>query len=215
MLGRTKSVSQENPDLGCIKRSKEERKKVTVQKFSTNLFLKARHGNDMTFYAHKNINMQQQVFQKITELLLHAFLMFWSKLKSFMVNQWNRFLLFQECIWQAKQHLSSFIDAVSDADQFLRNTEVSLLPPQGPTGPCREFLKETQRVLTSFERHFQTYIEQLQNCAASSKYLCPEKLKLLHETVVSHLLVRSSTLQAQGHVKEESLSRWRFTDYRL
>ncbi|RVE56939.1 hypothetical protein OJAV_G00211250 [Oryzias javanicus] len=112
-----------------------------------------------------------------------------------------------ECIWQARQHLSSFTDAVRDAAQFLQDTEVSLLPPQGPAGPCRESLKETQHALASLENRFQTYVEQLQNWEAASSYLCPEEMKQLQESVLSQLLVRRATLQAQGHVQEQSLSR--------
>lgn len=85
--------------------------------------------------------------------------------------------------------------------------EVSLLPPQGSAGLCSERLEETQNALSSLQQQFQTHVEQLQCQVTLLPYLTPQKMEQLQETILSHLLVRMSTLLAKGHIQRECLSR--------
>ncbi|KAI9528709.1 hypothetical protein NQZ68_017307 [Dissostichus eleginoides] len=120
--------------------------------------------------------------------------------------------VFSECdhqmanITQAKKSLSRYTCAVTQAAQFLREIEVSLLPPQGSAGLCSDRLPETQQALASLHQQFQTHVEQLQKQDALHPYLCPQKVEQLQENILSQLLVRMSTLQATGHIRLEYLS---------
>lgn len=105
------------------------------------------------------------------------------------------------------ESLRSYTCVVRQAVQFLRDVEVSLLPPQGAAGPCYERLQETQQSLASLQHHFQTYVEQIQSQVVLHPYLSPQKVEQLLENILSQLLVRMSTLQAKGHVQLESLKR--------
>ncbi|XP_031728981.1 nesprin-2-like isoform X3 [Anarrhichthys ocellatus] len=111
-----------------------------------------------------------------------------------------------ENISQAKESLRSYTSAVRQAAQFLRDIEVSLLPPQGSAGLCSERLEETQQALASLQQQFQTHVEQLQSQDALHPYLSPQRVQQLQENILSHLLVRMSTLQAKGHMRLECLS---------
>ncbi|XP_042357130.1 nesprin-2-like isoform X2 [Plectropomus leopardus] len=111
-----------------------------------------------------------------------------------------------EKISQAKESLRGYTCSVRQAAQFLRDIEVSLLPPQGSAGLCAERLEETQQALVSLQQQFQTHVEQLQRQTALHPYLCPQKVEQLQENILSQLLVRMSTLQAKGHLRLERLS---------
>jgi len=115
---------------------------------------------------------------------------------------------FQGNISRAKESLSSYTAAVRQAALFLRHVEVSLLPPQGSTGLCADRLEETQRALASLQQDFQTHVERLQNQGPPHPYLCPERVKRQREDVLSRLIVRMSTLQAEGHLRLERLARY-------
>lgn len=117
--------------------------------------------------------------------------------------------MFQRNLSEARDLLRSFTCAVDQAEQFLRELDLSLQPSQGSSGPCSGRVEETQRVLLSLQQHFQTHVENLQDQALSHPYLPPQKVQQLQENVLSQLLVRMSTLQAKGHVLLENLSRWR------
>ncbi len=82
-----------------------------------------------------------------------------------------------------------------------------MLPLQGSAGLCCERLEETEHALASLQQHFQKHVEQLQSHAAMHPYLCPQKVEQLQENILSHLLVRMSTLQAKGRIRLECLSR--------
>ncbi|GLD71901.1 nesprin-2, partial [Lates japonicus] len=110
-------------------------------------------------------------------------------------------------ILQARESLRNYTGTVKQAVQFLRDIEVSLLPPQGSAGPCAERLEETQQALASLQQQFQTHVEQLQSQFALHPYLSPQKVEQLQENILSQLLVRMSTLQAKGHIRLECLSR--------
>lgn len=116
--------------------------------------------------------------------------------------------MFQENITQARESLRSYTCSVKQAVQFLREIEVSLLPPQGSAGLCADRVEETQQALVSLQQQFQTHVEELQNQAALHPYLSPQKVEQLQESILSQLLVMMSTLQAKGHVKLECLSRY-------
>ncbi|KAM6917369.1 nesprin-2-like [Lycodopsis pacificus] len=111
-----------------------------------------------------------------------------------------------ENISQAKESLRSYMSAVKQAAQFLRDIEVSLLPLQGSAGLCSERLQETQQALASLQQQFQTHVEQLQSQDTLHRYLSPQRVQQLQENILSHLLVRMSTLQAKGHMRLEFLS---------
>ncbi|XP_035850399.1 nesprin-2-like isoform X2 [Sander lucioperca] len=111
-----------------------------------------------------------------------------------------------ENICQAKESLRGYTCAVQQAAQFLRDIEVSLLPPQGSAGLCSGRLEETRQALASLQQQFQTHVEQLQSQVTLHPYLSPQKVEQLQEKILSQLLVRMSTLQAKGHIRLECLS---------
>ncbi|KAI3367261.1 hypothetical protein L3Q82_008148 [Scortum barcoo] len=112
-----------------------------------------------------------------------------------------------ENIFQARESLRSYMSAVRQAARFLRDIEVSLLPPQGPAGLCSERLEGTQQALDLLQQQFQTHVEQLQSQVSLHPYLSPQKVEQLQENILSQLLVRMSTLQAKGHVQLEYVRR--------
>ncbi|XP_013765128.1 nesprin-2-like [Pundamilia nyererei] len=112
-----------------------------------------------------------------------------------------------ENITQARESLRSYTCSVKQAVQFLRDIEVSMLPPQGSAGVCGDRVEETQQALASLQQQFQIHVEQLQDQTALHPYLSPLKVEQLQESILSQLLVMMSTLQAKGHVKLECLSR--------
>lgn len=103
--------------------------------------------------------------------------------------------------------MRSYACAVGQAVQFLRDAEVSLLPPQGCAGPCSDRLQHSRQTLASLQQQFQTCVGQLQSQVTLHPYLCPQRVEQLQESILSQLLVRMSTLQAKGHIQLESLSR--------
>ncbi|KAA8578683.1 hypothetical protein FQN60_017503, partial [Etheostoma spectabile] len=111
-----------------------------------------------------------------------------------------------ENICQAKESLRGYTCAVQQAAQFLRDIQISLLPPQGSAGLCSGRLEETQQALASLQQQFQTHVERLQSQVTLHPYLSPQKVEQLQETILSQLLVRMSTLQAKGHIRLECLS---------
>ena len=111
-------------------------------------------------------------------------------------------------MFQARETLRSYTRAIRRAVQFLRDIEASLLPPQGPAGPCTKRLDETQEALATLQQQFQAHMDQLQSHFAPHPCLYPEKVEQLQENVLSQLLVRVSTLQAKGLVQLEGLSRY-------
>ncbi|XP_028420858.1 nesprin-2-like isoform X1 [Perca flavescens] len=111
-----------------------------------------------------------------------------------------------ENVCQAKESLRGYTCAVQQAAQFLRDIEVSLLPPQGSAGLCSGRLEETRQALASLQQQFQTHVERLQSQVTLHPYLSPQKVEQLQEKILSQLLVRMSTLQAKGHIRLECLS---------
>lgn len=118
------------------------------------------------------------------------------------------FLIFQENISQAKASLRSYTCAVKEAAQFLRDIEVSMLPPHGSTGLCCDALEQTQQAIASLQQQFQTHVVKLQDYVTLHPYLSPQKAEQLLENILSQLLVRMSTLQAKGHIRLERLCRY-------
>lgn len=116
--------------------------------------------------------------------------------------------LTQTSVSEAVESLRSYSALVRQAVQFLRTTEVALLPPYGSVGPCSRRLQETQQALDSLQNHFQTYVEQIQQQVELHPCLCPQKMQELQEHILSQLLVRMSTLQAKGHMQLDTLSRY-------
>ncbi|CAJ1074541.1 LOW QUALITY PROTEIN: nesprin-2 [Xyrichtys novacula] len=110
-------------------------------------------------------------------------------------------------ISKARESLRNYTTAVRQAAQFLRDIEVSLLPPYGSGGLCSERVEETQQALASLQQQFQIHVEQLQSQSALHPHLSPQKVEQLQENILSQLLVRMSTLQAKGHVQLDRLSR--------
>lgn len=115
--------------------------------------------------------------------------------------------MFQVNISQAMESLRSYICAVRQAVQFLKDMEVSLLPLQGSAGLCSERLVETQQALNNLQQQFQTHVEQVQDLVPLHPYLSPQKMEQLQENILSQILVRMSTLQARGHIQLENLCR--------
>lgn len=115
--------------------------------------------------------------------------------------------MFQVNISKARESFRSYTCAVKQAVQFLRDTEGSLLPPQGPAGPCSEQLEKAQQAVDALQRRFQTFVDQLQSQATLLSCLSPQKVEKLQENILSQLLVRMSTLQAKAQIRLESLRR--------
>ncbi|XP_061531423.1 nesprin-2-like [Phycodurus eques] len=108
-------------------------------------------------------------------------------------------------ISDARTSLRNYTHTVKQALQFLRDFEVSLLPLPALTGICCEKLEETQVILASLEDHFQPYMDQLSQVALHP-LLSPVELERLQESILSQLLVRMSTLKANGYLQLENLS---------
>lgn len=104
--------------------------------------------------------------------------------------------------------MRSYTGAVKQAVQFLRDTELFLLPPQGSAGLCSERLEETEQVLALLDQHFQPHLDQLQSKAPMHPYFNPEDVENLQKDVLSKLLVRMSTLKAKGEIQLESYVRY-------
>lgn len=115
--------------------------------------------------------------------------------------------MLQVNVSQARDLLRSYTCTVKEAALFLRDIEASLQPSQGSAGSCSDRMEETQRALHSLQQQFQTHVEQLQDQVISHPYLSPQKVQELQENILSHLLVKMSTLQAKGHIQLENLSR--------
>ena len=115
--------------------------------------------------------------------------------------------MFQVNISKAKDSFRSYTRAVKEAVQFLRDTEASLLPPQGSAGTCSGQLEKAQQAVDALEPRFQTHVDQLQDQATLLSRLCPQKVEKLQENILSQLLVRMSTLQAKAQIRLESLHR--------
>ncbi|KAF7644878.1 hypothetical protein LDENG_00214260, partial [Lucifuga dentata] len=112
-----------------------------------------------------------------------------------------------ENICQARESLRSYSSAVKHTVQFLKDAETSLLPPHGSAGPCSEQLEEAWQALASMEEQFKNHVDQLKTCVPQHPYLSPLDVARLQENILSQLLVRMSTLQAQIFVRLECLSR--------
>ncbi|KAG7509989.1 nesprin-2-like [Solea senegalensis] len=112
-----------------------------------------------------------------------------------------------ESVLQARESLRGYTSAVKRAALFLKDVEVSLLPPHSSAGLCSERLEEIQKALSALQQQFQTHVEQLQSQFSLHNLLSPQKAEQLQENILSQLLVRMSSLQAKGHHQLESLSR--------
>nr|XP_029131758.1 nesprin-2 [Labrus bergylta] len=125
-------------------------------------------------------------------------------LKKVLLNESDKQMLE---ISKARESFRNYTDAVRQAVQFLRDIEVSLLPPHGSAGLCSERVEQTQQALASLQQQFQTHIEKLQSQNELHPYVSPQRVEQLQENILSQLLVRMSTLQAKGHVHLDCLSR--------
>ncbi|XP_027891564.1 uncharacterized protein LOC114155726 isoform X3 [Xiphophorus couchianus] len=156
--------------------------------------------------------------KKVVELQMRAFQVLEQKKGSTKRRQYDKLMdlknsILNECdskmedMLRARDCLRSYTLAANKAFQFLQDMEVSLLPLQGSTGPCCERIKETQHALASLQHQFQAYIEELQKQAVVLTSLSSQRVGQLQERILSQLLVRISTLLAQGHMQLENLHR--------
>ncbi|XP_043997936.1 nesprin-2-like isoform X3 [Gambusia affinis] len=156
--------------------------------------------------------------KKVVELQMRAFQVLEQKKGSNKRRQYNKLMdlknsILNECdskmgaMLKTRDCLRSYTLAVNKAVQFLQDKEVSLLPLQGSTGPCCERIEETQHTLASLQHQFQAYIEELQKQAVVLTSLSCQRVGQLQERILSQLLVRMSTLLAQGHIQLENLHR--------
>lgn len=116
-------------------------------------------------------------------------------------------MIFQESISQARDSLRDYTGAVSGAVRFLQEAEALLHPSLAPVGGCLERLRDIQQALASMEEQLHSHISQVQTLALQHDYLSPQMVERLQREVLSQLLVRMSTLQAQAQLKLEALQR--------
>ncbi|KAJ7990956.1 hypothetical protein DPEC_G00292250 [Dallia pectoralis] len=119
----------------------------------------------------------------------------------------NEFELQMASISQARASLRDYTGAVSGAMQFLHEAEDLLLPPLGSVGSCPARLRDIQQALASMKEQHQSHVSQLQAMVPQHDCLCPQRMERLHGEVLSQVLVRMSTLQANVQLDLEALQR--------
>ncbi|KAG9336609.1 hypothetical protein JZ751_002956 [Albula glossodonta] len=105
-----------------------------------------------------------------------------------------------EYLSQAKEILRVYNTAVRGAVRFLQEVESRLLLPLDCAGSCPEQLKHTQQALAFLNEKFQSHITEIHALLPQHTCLSSYDAEQLHSTILSQLLVRISTLQAQAQV---------------
>ncbi|KAI1895379.1 hypothetical protein AGOR_G00105680 [Albula goreensis] len=112
-----------------------------------------------------------------------------------------------EYLSQAKEILRVYNTAVRGAVRFLQEVESRLLLPLDCAGSCPEQLKHTQQALAFLNEKFQSHITEIHALLPQHTCLSSDNAEQLHSTILSQLLVRISTLQAQAQVRMETFQR--------
>ncbi|KAG7466266.1 hypothetical protein MATL_G00163020 [Megalops atlanticus] len=112
-----------------------------------------------------------------------------------------------DCLSQVRRMLRSYSTAVRGAVRLLQEAESRLLLPLGRIGSCSEELQHTQQSLAALDVDFQSHINQVQTLVPQHACLSSQQVEQLHIKVLSQLLVRVSTLQAQARLRMEALQR--------
>ncbi|KAJ8411705.1 hypothetical protein AAFF_G00153430 [Aldrovandia affinis] len=112
-----------------------------------------------------------------------------------------------ESLTQVQGMLRDYSTAVRRAVRFLQEVETRLLLPLDCVESCPEELQHTQQALVSLDEESQSYITQIQALVPQHPCVSSYQAEQLHNTVLSQLLVRVSTLQAQAQVRTETLQR--------
>ncbi|KAG5857708.1 hypothetical protein ANANG_G00022250 [Anguilla anguilla] len=112
-----------------------------------------------------------------------------------------------ENLSQAREMLGDYSRAVGSAVAFLQEAESRLHLPLDYAGSCPEELQRTQQALASLDEQFQSHITQIQALVPQHSCLSSYQAEQLHSTVLSQLLVRVSTLQAQAQRRMETLQK--------
>uniref|UniRef100_A0AAY5EBE1 Uncharacterized protein n=1 Tax=Electrophorus electricus TaxID=8005 RepID=A0AAY5EBE1_ELEEL len=107
----------------------------------------------------------------------------------------------------AKGLLKNYSIEVTSTIQFLQRTESVLLPSLCSARSCSEQLKDMQQALSVLDTDFQTHVNQLQTLAPFHLYFSKQRIEHLRAEILSHLLVRVSTLKAQAQLRLEALLR--------
>ncbi|KAJ8288954.1 hypothetical protein COCON_G00016130 [Conger conger] len=112
-----------------------------------------------------------------------------------------------ENLFQAREMLGDYSRSVRGAVRFLQEAETRFLLPLDYAGSCPEELQRIQQALASLDEEFKSYITQIQALVPQHSCLSPYQAEQLHSTVLSQLLVRVSTLQAQARLRMETLQK--------
>uniref|UniRef100_A0AAR2KFY0 Calponin-homology (CH) domain-containing protein n=1 Tax=Pygocentrus nattereri TaxID=42514 RepID=A0AAR2KFY0_PYGNA len=108
---------------------------------------------------------------------------------------------------EAKELLKNYSMEVTSTIRFLQESESLLLPSLCSARSCSERLKDIQQALSTLDTDFQSHVTQLQTLAPFHPVLSKHKTEHLHVEILSHLLVRESTLKAQAQLWLEAIQR--------
>ncbi|XP_029965420.1 nesprin-2-like isoform X2 [Salarias fasciatus] len=118
-----------------------------------------------------------------------------------------------ECLSQmdslslARESLKDYQWAAQGAIAFLHNAEATFLSAPGGFLDCTEEQQQTQQALEALEDGFQAHILHLMERVPQQRCLSASETDQLHIDVLSQLLVGRAVLEAQAHLRLESLKR--------
>ncbi|XP_029984215.1 nesprin-2a [Sphaeramia orbicularis] len=115
--------------------------------------------------------------------------------------------LHMESLSQARESLKDYQWAAQGAIGFLHNAEATFLSAPGGFLDCTEEQMQTHQALEALEDGFQAHICHLVKLVPQQPCLSSPKTKQLHIQILSQLLVGRAVLEAQAHLRLESLQR--------
>ncbi|XP_034018265.1 nesprin-2 isoform X1 [Thalassophryne amazonica] len=112
-----------------------------------------------------------------------------------------------ESLSQARESLKDYQWAAQGAMHFLHNAESTFLSAAGRFLDCNEEEVQTAQALAVLEDGFQAHISHLVELVPQQHCLSRAKTEQLHTRILSQLLVGRAVLEAQAHLRLESLQR--------
>lgn len=116
----------------------------------------------------------------------------------------------QETLSRARESLKDYQWAAQGAIGFLHNAEAAFLTAPGGFLDCMEERRQTQQALEALEDGFQAHISHLSQLLPQQPCLSGPETKHLHINILSQLMVGRAVLEAQAHIRLESLQRYWF-----
>ncbi|CAN9507959.1 unnamed protein product [Ophioblennius macclurei] len=107
----------------------------------------------------------------------------------------------------ARESIKDYQWAAQGAIAFLHNAEATFLSAPGGFLDCTEEQRQTQQALEALEDGFQAHICHLMERVPQQRCLSGPETERLHTHILSQLLVGRAVLEAQAHLRLESLRR--------